>query len=60
MYKTVGVILIFSRFLGNIKEAFDKNSNLTNLLLDDFFKAAITDCQVRCGKIGKHTIKKSI
>lgn len=38
--------LYHSRFLGNIKEAFDKNAAITNLLLDDFFKAAISDCQV--------------
>lgn len=37
----------YSRFLGNIKEAFDKNPNLVNLLLDDFFLKAIHDCQVR-------------
>ena len=43
---TMNVSFYFSRFLGNIKEAFDKDSNLTNLLLDDFFKKAITDCQV--------------
>ena len=37
--------LFSSRFLGNIKEAFDKNPKLTNLLLDDFFKSAILRCQ---------------
>jgi 6-phosphogluconate dehydrogenase len=36
-----GGCIIRSVFLGNIKEAFDKNPNLTNLLLDDFFKNAI-------------------
>ena len=35
-----------SVFLGNIKEAFDKDPALTNLLLDDFFKTAILKCQV--------------
>lgn len=35
-----------SRFLGNIKEAFEKNHDLENLLLDDFFKNAIHECQV--------------
>ena len=39
-------LALCSRFLGNIKEAFDKNADITNLLLDDFFKAAISDCQV--------------
>jgi 6-phosphogluconate dehydrogenase len=34
-------------FLGKIKAAFDKNPELTNLLLDDFFRDAIHKCQVR-------------
>ena len=32
-------------FLGNIKEAFDKQPNLSNLLLDDFFRDAIHGAQ---------------
>jgi 6-phosphogluconate dehydrogenase len=32
-----GGCIIRSRFLGKIKEAFDKNPNLRNLLLDQFF-----------------------
>ena len=32
-----GGCIIRSRFLGKIKEAYDKNPKLTNLLLDDFF-----------------------
>lgn len=40
-----------SRFLGNIKEAFDKNPNLQNLLLDDFFKKAILGCQASWRKV---------
>ena len=36
-------------FLGNIKQAFDKNPNLTNLLLDSFFKDQIQKCQVGVG-----------
>ncbi|XP_020902924.1 6-phosphogluconate dehydrogenase, decarboxylating [Exaiptasia diaphana] len=40
-----GGCIIRSRFLGNIKEAFQKNHDLENLLLDDFFKAAIHNCQ---------------
>ena len=38
-------ISLSSVFLGNIKEAFDKNPNLQNLLLDDFFKKEILKCQ---------------
>ena len=33
-----GGCIIRSKFLGKIKDAFDKNKNLTNLLLDPFFK----------------------
>ncbi len=40
-----GGCIIRSRFLGDIKAAFDKNPNLENLLLDDFFKAAVEMAQ---------------
>ena len=40
-----GGCIIRSRFLGDIKAAFDKNPQLENLLLDDFFKAAIDKAQ---------------
>lgn len=40
-----GGCIIRSVFLGDIKKAFAKNPNLTNLLLDDFFKAEIHRCQ---------------
>jgi 6-phosphogluconate dehydrogenase len=40
-----GGCIIRSRFLGEIKRAFDKNPNLTNLLLDDFFKKTLIDYQ---------------
>lgn len=36
-----------SAFLGKIKEAFDRNPGLQNLLLDDFFRAAVEQSQVR-------------
>ncbi len=36
-----GGCIIRSVFLGKIKEAFDKNPDLTNLLLDPFFKEAV-------------------
>ncbi|XP_042885766.1 6-phosphogluconate dehydrogenase, decarboxylating-like [Penaeus japonicus] len=32
-------------FLGNIREAFEKNPQLNNLLIDDFFKQAVGKCQ---------------
>ncbi|MEZ6064259.1 MAG: decarboxylating NADP(+)-dependent phosphogluconate dehydrogenase [Planctomycetaceae bacterium] len=40
-----GGCIIRSRFLGDIKSAFDKQPNLENLLLDDFFTKAITNAQ---------------
>ncbi len=38
-----GGCIIRSVFLGKIKEAFDKNPNLSNLLLDPFFKDLMKD-----------------
>jgi len=40
-----GGCIIRSAFLGNIKQAYEKNSSLNNLLLDDFFRAEIQKCQ---------------
>ena len=40
-----GGCIIRSAFLGNIKEAFDKNPDLSNLLLDPFFKERIDEAQ---------------
>jgi 6-phosphogluconate dehydrogenase len=41
-----GGCIIRSRFLADIKTAFEKNPSLTNLLLDDFFVAEMARCQV--------------
>src|SRR4029077_1699191 len=40
-----GGCIIRSAFLGKIKEAFDKNPKLMNLLLDDFFRKALKESQ---------------
>ncbi len=40
-----GGCIIRSRFLAKIKEAFDKNPDLTNLLLDEYFTNAIDRSQ---------------
>ncbi len=40
-----GGCIIRSAFLGKIKEAFDKNPNLSNLLLDPYFTAKIEAAQ---------------
>ncbi len=40
-----GGCIIRSRFLGDIKNAFDKNPSLENLLLDPFFKKEVLSAQ---------------
>ena len=40
-----GGCIIRSRFLGNIRDAFGKSPELPNLLLDEFFQAAIQQAQ---------------
>jgi len=40
-----GGCIIRSRFLGKIRDAFAKDANLSNLLLDDFFRKVMEDGQ---------------
>ncbi|MGH9609844.1 MAG: decarboxylating NADP(+)-dependent phosphogluconate dehydrogenase [Bryobacteraceae bacterium] len=40
-----GGCIIRSRFLGKIKEAYDKNPGLNNLLMDDFFSGVLNNYQ---------------
>jgi len=40
-----GGCIIRSRFLGNIRDAFEKNPELSNLLMDEFFEAAVRTAQ---------------
>jgi len=46
-----GGCIIRSAFLGKIKIAFDNNPNLTNLLLDPFFKSKIEEAQQSWRKV---------
>ncbi|HEY3131576.1 MAG TPA: decarboxylating NADP(+)-dependent phosphogluconate dehydrogenase [Acidobacteriota bacterium] len=55
-----GGCIIRSRFLGKIKEAFEKNPKLTNLLLDRFFLKAVKDCQRSWRKVVATAAKKGI
>jgi 6-phosphogluconate dehydrogenase len=55
-----GGCIIRSRFLGMIKEAFDKTPKLTNLLLDKFFKKAIKDAQRSWRNVVAVAAKKGI
>ena len=40
-----GGCIIRSAFLGNIKQAYDKNPDLSNLLLDPFFNQKLKNAQ---------------
>jgi 6-phosphogluconate dehydrogenase len=55
-----GGCIIRSAFLGDIKKAFEKNPQLTNLLLDPFFKKAIKSCQRSWRKVVSAAVKKGI
>jgi 6-phosphogluconate dehydrogenase len=55
-----GGCIIRSVFLGKIKEAFEKNSKLSNLLLDPFFKKAIKDAQRSWRNVVAAAAKKGI
>jgi 6-phosphogluconate dehydrogenase len=46
-----GGCIIRSVFLGRIKEAFDRNPNLNNLLMDDYFRKIIKKCEPSWRKV---------
>jgi 6-phosphogluconate dehydrogenase len=55
-----GGCIIRSVFLGAIKKAFDKNPELTNLLLDPFFKEKVTTAQESWRKVVTTAIANGI
>jgi len=55
-----GGCIIRSVFLGKIKEAFDKNPDLTNLLLDPFFKDKIESSQESWRKVVAASVTNGI
>jgi len=55
-----GGCIIRSRFLGKIKEAFDKNPTLENLLLDSFFFSALNKYQAFWRKAQVHAVESGI
>jgi 6-phosphogluconate dehydrogenase len=55
-----GGCIIRSRFLGKIKEAFDNNPKLMNLMLDDYFRAEIKKSQKGWRNIVATAAKKGI
>jgi 6-phosphogluconate dehydrogenase len=55
-----GGCIIRSVFLGEIKKAFDKNLNLENLLVDPFFKRAVTKSQASWRRVVTTAVKLGI
>src|SRR3954466_5260203 len=55
-----GGCIIRSRFLGKIKEAYDNDPKLTNLLLDKFFRGEIKKCQRGWRNVVAMAAKKGI
>ena len=55
-----GGCIIRSAFLGKIKEAFDKNPNLTNLLLDPYFTKQIGAAQPAWRRVVATAVQKGI
>jgi len=55
-----GGCIIRSRFLGKIKNAFDKDPKLNNLLLDDFFKAELDGAQSSWRKVVSQAVLDGI
>jgi 6-phosphogluconate dehydrogenase len=52
--------IIRAQFLGKIKEAFDKNPDLLNLLLDEYFKTAVEKSQTAWRKVVATAIEMGI
>lgn len=55
-----GGCIIRSAFLGDIKKAFDKNPELSNLLLDDYFKDIVTKAQTGWRNVAVATITNGV
>ncbi len=55
-----GGCIIRSVFLGKIKQAFDKNPGLRNLLLDDYFRGVIDSCQPSWRRVVAMAAKRGV
>jgi 6-phosphogluconate dehydrogenase len=52
--------IIRSVFLGNIKEAFDRNPGLLNLLMDDYFNGVIERCQASWRRVAAKAVESGV
>jgi 6-phosphogluconate dehydrogenase len=55
-----GGCIIRSVFLGKIKDAFDKNPELTNLLLDPFFKETVESAQASWRRVVSKAMENGV
>jgi 6-phosphogluconate dehydrogenase len=55
-----GGCIIRSVFLGKIKEAFDKDPELNNLLLDEYFQTVIERCQTSWRKVINQAVNMGV
>jgi len=55
-----GGCIIRAQFLGRIKDAFDKNPDLQNLLMDDYFKEVIETNQIAWRKVVAKAVEMGI
>ena len=55
-----GGCIIRSAFLGKIKDAFDKNADLENLLIDPFFKGAVEKAQAAWRRVVTAAIQMGV
>lgn len=55
-----GGCIIRSKFLGKIKQAFDKNGQLPNLLLDPFFQKELQEAQIGWRKVVAKAVELGI
>jgi len=55
-----GGCIIRSKFLGKIKEAFDNNPSLNNLLLDDFFHNKINEVQSGWRRVAAYALTHGV
>jgi 6-phosphogluconate dehydrogenase len=55
-----GGCIIRSVFLGKIKEAYDKNPALTNLLLDDYFKTEVESAQAAWRRVVARAVEAGL
>ncbi len=55
-----GGCIIRSAFLGKIKDAFDKNPNLDNLLLDDYFRTEVDGAQAAWRRVVARAVEAGL